>query len=222
MPKPSTPPTPEPDSTSSPLRERILAAAFDAFADGGYARTSTLEIATRARVSKRDLYTAVGSKQDLLLACITERAKRLQVPVDLPMPTDRVTLAEVLSTFGSQLLRETTHPTVVAVFRLAIAEAPQSPEIGRALDSAGRETARAALRTIMQRATVRGLVIGRPPVMAEQFAGLLWGDLLIGLLLQVVEPPTARELSRRARDATAAFLALYPDPLTSGPQALRH
>jgi hypothetical protein len=74
----------------------------------------------------------------------------------------------------------------------------------------------------MQRATVRGLVIGRPPVMAEQFAGLLWGDLLIGLLLQVVEPPTARELSRRARDATAAFLALYPDPLTSGPQALRH
>ncbi|HEY1298388.1 MAG TPA: TetR/AcrR family transcriptional regulator C-terminal domain-containing protein [Chloroflexota bacterium] len=198
-----------PDAGQSLLRERILDAAFGAFADAGYAQTSTLEIATRARVSKRELYALVGSKQDLLLACITERAKRLQAPVDLPVPTDRETLAEVLSTFGSQLLRETTDPTVIAVFRLAIAEAGRTPEIGRVLDSVGSETTRAALRTIMQHATARGLVSGRPAVMARQFAGLLWGDLMIGLLLQVVERPTAREVARRARDATTAFLEIY-------------
>ena len=38
------------------VRERILEAAFAAFMKNGYATTSTLEIATRARVSKRDLY----------------------------------------------------------------------------------------------------------------------------------------------------------------------
>jgi AcrR family transcriptional regulator len=37
------------------VRERILEAAFAAFMKSGYAMTSTLEIATRARVSKREL-----------------------------------------------------------------------------------------------------------------------------------------------------------------------
>src|SRR5262249_44902515 len=94
----STPPPPVGDA-HSPLRQRILDAAFDAFSTSGYAATSTLEIATRARASKRELYALVGNKQDLLVACITERAGRLQLPVDLPMPTDRQMLARVLSTY---------------------------------------------------------------------------------------------------------------------------
>src|SRR5436305_11813211 len=39
-----------------PVKERILGAAFKAFSEDGYADTSTLDIATRAKVSKRDLY----------------------------------------------------------------------------------------------------------------------------------------------------------------------
>ena len=58
----------------------------------GYAATSTLEIATRARVSKRELYVLVGNKQEMLIACISARATRLQVPADLPVPHDRETL----------------------------------------------------------------------------------------------------------------------------------
>src|SRR4030081_3695299 len=67
-----------------PARQRILDAAFAAFMEGGYAETSTLEIATRARVSKRELYALVGSKKKMLVACIRKRPKRLQVPADLP------------------------------------------------------------------------------------------------------------------------------------------
>jgi hypothetical protein len=48
--------------------------------------------------------------------------------------------------------------------------------------------------------------------MAERFAGLLWGNLLVSLLLRVTNQPTAGEVTRRARDATAAFLKLYPQP----------
>ena len=212
MPKRTPPRIPPRDPAQSPLRERILDAAFGAFAESGYAQTSTLEIATRAHASKRELYALVGNKQELLVACITDRARRLQVPADLPMPTDRDALASVLCTFGAQLLRETTDPRVIAVFRLAIAEAVRVPEVARALDSVGREAARASLRAIMQHATSRGLVTGRPSLMAERFAGLLWGDLLVGLLLQVVDRPSPREIERRARDATSAFLDLYPAP----------
>src|SRR5882672_8544294 len=124
----------------TPARERILDAAFSAFMEGGFAETSTLEIATRARVSKRELYALVGSKQEILVACIGERAKRLQVPADLPEARDRESLALALTAFGAQLLREVSDPTVIAVFRLAIAEAMRAPEVAWALDSVGAET----------------------------------------------------------------------------------
>jgi AcrR family transcriptional regulator len=192
-----------------PVRRRILDAAFSAFMEKGYAATSTLEIATRARVSKRELYALVGNKQDMLVACIAARAERLRVPADLPEPRDRTTLARVLESLGARLLREVSDPTVIAVFRLAIAEAVRAPEIARALDAIGNETSRAALREIMTRARSAGLVSGNPALMAEHFAGLLWRNLMLGLLLGVAERPTPHEIARRARDATAAFLSIY-------------
>ena len=194
------------------VRKRILEAAFAAFMKNGYATTSTLEIATRARVSKRELYKLVGNKHKMLIACIRERAKRLDVPADLPVPRDRESLARVLGSFGAKLVREVSDPTVIGVFRLAIAEAVHAPEVARALDSTGREASRAALRKIMAHAQASGLLTGRPAELAGQFAGLLWRDLMISLLLGVAERPTSREFAGRAREAAATFLQLHPLP----------
>jgi len=200
------------NTDAGPVRQRILAAAFEAFQERGYAATSTLEIATRARVSKRELYALVGNKQEMLIAAIGHRAKRLQAPADMPMLRDRTTLAQVLTAFGAQLLREVTHPTVVGVFRLAIAEAVHAPEVARTLDTLGRETSRAALRKIMSDARAAALIDGQAAELAEQFAALLWRDLLVNLLLGVAERPNARATETRARDAATAFLQLHPLP----------
>jgi AcrR family transcriptional regulator len=194
------------------VRERILDAAFAAFMKNGYATASTLEIATRARVSKRDLYALVGNKQEMLIACITERANRFNAPANLPVLSDRETLEQVLASFGATFVREVSDPTVIAVFRLAIAEVVQAPEVARALDSIGREAGRAALRKIMAEAQASGLLTGRPAELTAQFAGLLWRDLLVSLLLGVAKRPNSREIARRARDAAAAFLQLHPVP----------
>jgi AcrR family transcriptional regulator len=200
-------------------RARILDAAFAAFMKNGYANTSTLEIATRARVSKRELYALVGNKQEMLIACISERAKRLEVPADLPVLRNRETLEQVLTSFGTKLVREISDPTVIAVFRLAIGEAAQAPEVARALNSIGREASRAGLRKIMAEAQASGLLTGRPAELAAQFTGLLWRDLMVSLLLGVAERPDSSEIAARARDAAAAFLQLHPLPkehVTSG------
>jgi AcrR family transcriptional regulator len=194
------------------VRARILESAFAAFMKNGYAAASTLEIATRARVSKRELYALVGNKQEMLIACIGARAKRLQAPADFPVPHDRETLGRVLVSLGTQLLREITDPTVIAVFRLAIAEAVHAPEVAQALDSIGRESSRAALRQIMAQAQGSGLLIGSPSELAEQFGGLLWGNLMVSLLLGVAQRPNSREVAARVRDAAAAFLHLHPLP----------
>jgi AcrR family transcriptional regulator len=211
MAAPVTEPRPKHDDGTAP-RGRILEAAFAAFMKHGYAATSTLEIATRARVSKRELYATVGNKQEMLIACISQRAGRLQVPADLPAPRDRETLARVLTSFGTQLVREISDPAVTAVFRLAIAEAVHAPAVARALDSIGRDASRMALRKIMTQAQASGLLKGRASELAEQFSGLLWGSLMISLLLGVAERPSPREIAGRARDAAAAFLRLHPPP----------
>src|SRR5262249_20755499 len=164
---------------------------------------STLATATRAHVSKRELYAQVGNKQRMLIACIRERAKRLEVPADLPVLGDREALAQVLASFGAKLVHEVSDPTVIGVFRLAIAEVVHAPEVARALDSTGREASRAALRKIMAQAQASGLLTGRPAELARQFAGLLWRDLMVSLLLGVAKRPKPRESTRRARDAAA-------------------
>jgi AcrR family transcriptional regulator len=200
------------DADETAVRERILDAAFAAFRKSGYATASTLEIATRARVSKRELYALVGNKQEMLIACIRERAKRFDVPADLPVLRDRQTLEQVLASFGTKLVREISDPTVIAVFRLAISEVSHAPEVARALNSIGREASRAALRKIMAEAQASGLLTGHPAELAQQFAALLWRDLMVNLLLGVAERPNPRQIARRARDAAAAFLQLHPLP----------
>ncbi len=202
-----------PEATAErPVRDRVLAAAFSAFTERGFAETSTLEIATRARASKRELYALFGNKQDMLIACIGERASLLRLPVDLPELRDRETLRQTLSAVGARLVREVSEPAVVAMFRLAIAEATRTPDIAQSLNDIAIAASRDALREIMRRARSAGLLAGEPAEMAAQFFGLLWGNLMLGLLLGIAERPSQREIDRRAEAASAAFLRVYPEP----------
>ena len=145
--------TPDRSSAETLMQERILGAAFKAFVEDGYADTSTLDIARRAKISKRDLYTNFGSKHAVLVACIKSRADRMRLPPDLPTPRSRQMLASTLTAFATNWVREVSHPSVIATFRLAIAEATRSPEIAQALDSAGRDATRRALAELLANAS---------------------------------------------------------------------
>lgn len=185
-----------------------MGAAFQAFTEHGYSRTSTLDIATRAKVSKRELYAHFGSKQDLLVACIAARTSRMKPP-DLPEPQSREMLERALAAFGETLLREVSHPLVLAMFRLAIAEAAVSPRVARSLETQGRSRARSALASLIGGAQAKGLLAkGDAEDLARDYLGLLWQDLMVGLLLHVAKPPSAQEIRRRAARATASFMKL--------------
>src|SRR3569833_2464763 len=84
------------------VRGRILDAAFAAFMENGYAAASTLEIATRARVSKRELYALVGNKQEMLIACINARASRGRGPAGGPGPAGRAARARRRAAGGAR------------------------------------------------------------------------------------------------------------------------
>ncbi|SRR5579871_2616616 len=195
----------------APLRDRILDAAFCAFTKHGYAGTSMLEIATRARVSKRELYAVCEDKAALLRDAIAERARQIRLALELPAPKDREALEATLTAFGAALVRGVCDPAVQAVYWLAISESDKAPEVAKLLDKVGRGATRAALAQMLAQAQADGLIgAGEPAAMAVDFFALLWGDLLIQLLLRVADPPSPRAVEQRAREATDKFLRLYP------------
>jgi AcrR family transcriptional regulator len=192
-------------------RERILAAAFTAFREHGFDAATTGEIARLAKASKRELYACFQDKQEMLIAGIAERAKRIRPPLDLPAPTSRDALLRALTQFGIATLRGVCEPGVLAVYRLAIGESERSPEIARTLDSAGREASRAALAAFLAKAVENDLLAHEDPaVMAEFYSSLLWGGLLIRVLLRVADVPPVDEMERRASEAGRMLLACFP------------
>jgi AcrR family transcriptional regulator len=195
-----------------PVRSRIIGATFHLLMEGGYAGASTREIARRAKVSKRELYALFDSKEGILAAMIGGRAARMRQPLDLPEVADRGALAEILTRFGTSLLREGANAEVMALTRLAVAEAERAPDLARRLNDDGRRPTRTALVDFIARAGARGLIGDTDAeTMATQFLALLWGDLQMALLLRLAEAPAPAEIERRAKAAVAALLSLYPE-----------
>ncbi len=194
-----------------PRRRAILIAAFDVLMEQGYAGASTLEIATRAKVSKRELYAEFGSKSGILEALIATTADRMQAPLALPDVADRPAFAAALTRYGMTALAALCHPAVTAMNRLAVAEAGRTSELGHILESSGREPNRLALGLMMKRAQDASFLgEGDPNRMSGQFFSLLFGDIPVRLMLGVIEPPAAAEIRQRAEAATDALLKLYP------------
>lgn len=200
--------TPQPASSS--IRERVLNAAFTLFRELGFSSTSMLDIVTRARVSKRDLYALFKNKHAVLAACISEHAQQMRRPMEgaNPVPETRDALAALLVVFGVSILQTICHPNALTVFRLAIAESDRVPEIGRTLEGSGRDANQKVLIELIKKGQSRGLIIsGDPAVLATHYIAVLGADLLIRLLMRVREAPTEREIEARARAATEILIS---------------
>src|SRR5260370_8499461 len=96
----------------APLRERILEAAFCAFMENGYAGTSMLEVAKRAKVSKREIYAVCEDKAALLRDAIADPAARMRLPLELPAPKPPAALAAAPPAFSPPPLP--AHPNPAA------------------------------------------------------------------------------------------------------------
>ena len=196
-------------SPASP-RERILAAAMEAFREHGFAQATTLDIATRARVSKRELYALVGNKEEMLAACVAARGSRMRLPEGFAAPRDRASLDTALRQYARIMLGELMDPAVLAVFRLGIAEAKRSPAVARSINDLGRTPSRAALAGLLRSARAASLLAdGDIESMVSRFHALLSGDIMVWILLGIEKAPTAQEMDHRAEEVAALFLSIY-------------
>jgi AcrR family transcriptional regulator len=199
-----------PAAPKGSIRDRILAAAFACIKENGYSGASTLDIANRARVSKRDLYALFPKKDDMLLACIAERATAISASLELPEPRDIRSLAAVLEEFGFRVLKAVTRGDVVTAFRFAIARSGDLPQIANSLDRQGRLASRKQFSKVLDQAVANGLLApGEIDRMTRTFFGLLWADLQVGLLLGVAKAPSEDDMRSLAAEATRNFLSIH-------------
>jgi len=193
------------------IRKRILEAAFDAFMEKGYAGTSTLEIATRAKVSKRDLYANFASKQAILSECIAHRSRsRMGFPQEMPDFQDRAGLEALLIEFGRIQLTEILDPAPIHMFRLAISEVARAPEVAQILAEQGRGPVIDTMRRIVVKAQEKGILKPGPvPERVAIYFSLMFRGELMDLVMGLREPPDAEDIRNRAKLAAELFLKLY-------------
>ena len=191
------------------MRARILRAAFKAFTENGYAETSTLQIATLAKVSKRDLYAIFANKQAMLVSCIKNSVRK-----DADARRGAASCHPRSSGINAHDLRQASPDGDIPSRRgrhvsFGDCEAERSPEVARAIDD-GRRAARRTVSELVAHAQSLGyLTPDDPSTMADRFLALLREDLMMSLLLGVVTPPGPAKIEARAADATRAFLKIY-------------
>lgn len=190
-------------------RAAILDAAGCVFTEKGFEAATTLEIAQRARVSKRDLYRLFDSKQGLAEALVATHTESMTLDARFGDPVDRASFLASLAAFGRRFLTEFLDPRRVGLYRLAIAEASRSTALAEALSAQGADRVRHSAMEFVRRAVERGIVAAEDGelVMASYF-DILVGPVQIQLLLGVGTTPTAEEIAARADRATEAVARL--------------
>ena len=203
-----------PDSECGPdgpgsARTRILNAAFEVLQEHGYGATQTREIAARAKVSKRDIYSEFGSKDGIFAALIAARAERMRRPAMEPDVASREAFAATLRRVGVAILEQLYDPAVVSMFRLAIASAEDAPELARVMDRNAFQPNGRALGEMMAGAIKAGVLAGEASALAGRFFALLTGGAHVPILLGIAEPPKPRELARHSAEVADDFLRLH-------------
>lgn len=193
-------------------REAILDVASDVFLEEGYANASMSTIAARVGGSKGTLYNYFKSKEQLFAAyvvrhCAWQRDAMFEISAEVDdiraalTKVGRIYLSIVLSDFS------------LSNFRVIVAEAQRTPEIGRAFYEAGPKSGSELLGAILRRAADRRqLKLDDPVHAAHQFIGLCQNRLLKARLCNAMAEPTPEEIDREVLPAVEVFIAAYgPD-----------
>lgn len=199
-------------NTSSTKHDAIIAAASEAFFNGGYAGTSIERVAAQAGVSKVTIYTHFGDKRTLFAAAVSNECEKMRGHFSLEQSdsgnTTNVTLRVRLTGIGAAMVAFLTRPEMIQFERRIAAETEHEPGIGVAFLAAGPHRMKAGFAALIRALCETGeLRVDDADLAAEQFASLCKG---MGDLERRFGHPGDPERDRdRVRGAVDLFLAAY-------------
>lgn len=197
------------DMTPSPKAEQILHAAARVFMEQGYGAASMDCVAREAGVSKATVYAHFSSKEQLFAAIVRGECRvHAQAMAAPDIGTCRV--EEALYRIGRNYLSFVVTPRSLAIFRVVIAETPRFPELGRIFYESGPSIIVGELSEhLKEMARTGGLAVDDPELAAEQFFGMLRGNLRLRCLLGVASEVPATAIEQAVRAGVCTFLRAY-------------
>ncbi|MER5637897.1 TetR/AcrR family transcriptional regulator [Kitasatospora sp. NPDC002227] len=197
---------------SARKHQAIMEAATAVFMEKGYAGTSMDDIARLAAVSKQTVYKHFSDKEKLFSAIVLATTDRIDSTIDLLAggPIDAADLEENLTRLARRFLTALTHPEVIQLRRLIIANADIFPDLGTEWYERGFERGLATLAATFQRLADQGLLrIDDALLAANHFSGLLLWIPVNKAMFTGRSQHTEADLDRYAAAGARVFLAAY-------------
>ncbi|MFZ4808057.1 MAG: TetR/AcrR family transcriptional regulator [Hyphomicrobiaceae bacterium] len=159
--------------------DAILAAAFEAFSENGYAETRIDDVAARAGISKGLVYVYFKTKEELLKAVIravlVPRVDQLTAEIEQSrLPASALVRGPVLA-FMQEMARSRMH----VVLRLLLAEGPKHPDLTAFYHDEIIARGKRLMRHIIERGVAAGEF--RPSALGD-FPHLLVAPVVMGLI----------------------------------------
>ena len=193
----------------SPKALQILAGARAAFLDLGFEGASVDEIARRARVSKGTLYNYFPDKRALFRAVI-ERECQEQAERTFSIEESQKPVQEALRGIARKYVEFLISPFAMGLFRIAVAESPRFPHLGRVFWDSGPDLGTRRLAQFLAVAKDRGeLDIDDLELAAHQFTELCKARVFYKTLFGVGDPPSPVVRERYADAAADTFVRAY-------------
>jgi TetR/AcrR family transcriptional regulator of autoinduction and epiphytic fitness len=187
---------------------RILDAATAIFLEKGFEETSTAEIATRARVSKRELYSNFSDKRDILAAVITELQAQIQAEANISWSSSG-DLKTVLTKAGTRILEFVHSERFGKLLRIVAAETFRDPVSARKFyllgPGMGRDSTAGFIKRHMQAGNLRK---ADPLQAASDFLDLVISARYITAVV-LGQSEQAQQPSSHVKHAVDVFLSYY-------------
>ncbi|MEU9014944.1 TetR/AcrR family transcriptional regulator [Streptomyces sp. NPDC048479] len=181
------------------VTETIRRAVFEELAETGYARMSMEAVTRRAGVGKAALYRRWPSKEAMVVDLVSEMAAE-----HIPTTTDSGSLGVDVERFIRETMEALRHPLVGRIIPDLLAESARNSPLHEALHQAVLEPRRAAVATLLRRATERGEL---PPDIDTSLAIDLFGAPLYFRMLAVGGPTDDGYVARLVKAVVAAITA---------------
>ncbi len=197
------------EAPASGKAESILAAAKRAFLRSGFGAVSMDAIAREAGVSKATVYAHFAGKEDLFGAVIGRECEQHFAGFSAGELDPRDVRAS-LTTLGGRFLDLLLSPDAIALHRLILGEVGRFPELGRVFWQAGPERNLAQIEAFLRAAGAAGMLdIGDARHAAEQFVGLVRGEIQLRYLLKLEANPSERVVRATVNAAVDTFLRAF-------------
>ena len=193
-------------NTPEQLLDRLILAAVDILNEqAADADLSVAQLAQRAKVSKKTVYTVVASKEELIGHVIRHGAQVATTMLDMPV-ANAACARDVLAEFLKDWMRFACGPQAVGIYVMAIRERSRYPAIGEAYYRSRNEHGLQQLAAWLRRMHDKQFCPVEDPVMTADLVLTMASAERQRVLALGMDDPFTPEQQERRIDAILQFV----------------